>query len=253
MADAPIVGRDFRVGDVLSRAWTVLTANLLFFIGLSALIYVVMIVAVVAVVFIALAAGQFGPGRFGPLLIVLGVLAFLIIIVVIFIGQAAMLFGAFQYLRGLPVRVGQSLSRAMSRAGALIGLALLMGLALLLGFVLLIVPSVILYCMWYVAVPACVVEGLGPTASMSRSADLTSGHRWKVFGIVALLWIINLVGTQIVELPLRLVSPALASLAGLAVSALLTAYFLCVAIMTYHDLRVAKEGVDTSQIASVFD
>src|SRR5579883_3290873 len=85
MADAPVLGGDFRVGDVLSRAWTVLTANLLFFIGISALIYVIMIVAVVAVVFLAVAAGQFGPGRFGPLLIVLGGVAFLVIIVVTFI------------------------------------------------------------------------------------------------------------------------------------------------------------------------
>jgi hypothetical protein len=31
------------------------------------------------------------------------------------------------------------------------------------------------------------------------------------------------------------------------------AYWNCAIIMTYHDLRVAKEGIDTGQIASIFD
>ena len=32
-----------------------------------------------------------------------------------------------------------------------------------------------------------------------------------------------------------------------------SAYWNCVVVMAYHDLRVAKEGVDTSQIAEIFD
>jgi len=41
--------------------------------------------------------------------------------------------------------------------------------------------------MWFVATPACVVEGLGVSRSMERSAQLTRGHRWKIFGMIALL------------------------------------------------------------------
>ena len=35
--------------------------------------------------------------------------------------------------------------------------------------------------------------------------------------------------------------------------ALWTAYYSIAVVMTYHDLRVAKEGIDIEQIASVFD
>ena len=36
-------------------------------------------------------------------------------------------------------------------------------------------------------------------------------------------------------------------------SALWGAFYAILAVVTYHDLRVAKEGLDTDQIAAVFD
>lgn len=71
----------------------------------------------------------------------------------------------------------------------LFGLAILSGLAIMLGLMLLIVPGVILFTMWAVSGPAVVAERLGPIAAMRRSAELTSGARWKVFGLLLLLLI----------------------------------------------------------------
>jgi hypothetical protein len=50
--------------------------------------------------------------------------------------------------------------------------------------------------------------------------------------------------------PAGIVVAAFGSLVWTAVWA---AYWNCVLIMIYHELRVAKEGVDTEQIVSVFD
>jgi hypothetical protein len=36
-------------------------------------------------------------------------------------------------------------------------------------------------------------------------------------------------------------------------NALWAAFFAVVNVVAYHDLRVAKEGVDTAQIAAVFE
>jgi hypothetical protein len=36
-------------------------------------------------------------------------------------------------------------------------------------------------------------------------------------------------------------------------SAVWTAFYAIVIVVAYHDLRVAKEGVDTEQIAAVFE
>jgi len=56
-----------------------------------------------------------------------------------------------------------------------------------LGTVLLIVPGVILYLLWFVALPSMMVEGLGVFDSMGRSADLTRGLRKKILWIVLII------------------------------------------------------------------
>ena len=58
---------------------------------------------------------------------------------------------------------------------------------------------------------------------------------------------------ELTEAILAPIGPTLAGLAGLAWIAAWTAYWNCAVIMMYRDLRVAKEGVDTGEIAAVFD
>jgi hypothetical protein len=48
-------------------------------------------------------------------------------------------------------------------------------------------------------------------------------------------------------------SDILSIFARLIWAALYGAYNAIAVVMTYHDLRVAKEGIDIEQIASVFD
>ena len=47
--------------------------------------------------------------------------------------------------------------------------------------------------------------------------------------------------------------PVIGSVAKVIWQALLGAYGAILVVVTYHDLRVAKEGVDTDQIAAVFE
>jgi hypothetical protein len=120
--------------------------------------------------------------------------------------------------------------------------------------VLLIVPAPMFAAMFFVATPVCVVERLGPLASMTRSRDLTRGHRWKVFGVVVLLTVINIVVASVLKLGLvALAGPVLAVTGLLIWGALYGAYSALIAVVSYRDLRVAKEGIDTEQIAAVFD
>jgi uncharacterized membrane protein len=122
------------------------------------------------------------------------------------------------------------------------------------GFMLLIVPGLILYTMWFVAVGPCVVERLGPWTSLSRSQELTKGHRWKIFGLLVLLFVpLNLV-SKLVELALSAAGGETLVLVGTLIWTSIEAAFYSVVIaVTYHDLRVAKEGTDIEQIAAVFD
>ena len=262
-------GRDFRVGEVLGRSWRILAGSPLFFLGVPLLIYAAAF-AVMFVLAFALAGADVGGAATAVIF-----LAIVLAVTLNMLGQAVLLVGAFQRLRGEPVRAGAALRQALGRFVPLLGLVLLFGLSLtIVGFIsvwvlsafmsllgilaLVLAPAfflaiVVLLVMWAVIVPACLAEGLGPIESMIRSAGLTQGHRWKVLGIILLLVIAYVAASEITDAVLAPISPVLSSLAALAWVAAWTAYWNCAVTMMYHDLRVAKEGVDTREIAAVFD
>jgi hypothetical protein len=262
----------FRVGDVLSRAWRLFAGNILFFLLVPFFTYVIMVIAFVLFSMAFVVAG-WGSSSTAFVWLAFG-LATILALSFTMVGQGLLLLGAFQRLRGQPLRMSEVLQRVLKRILPLLGLSILWALALLLavlistfvfgmlaavlgpfGIVLtpaIYVPSMILLVMWAVVVPACIVENLGPIGSMSRSADLTKGFRWRIFGIVLLLLLLSVVA-GIVQLMLGQVSQGLAGLFAIVWFVVWIAYWNCAIIMTYHDLRVAKEGIDTEQIAAIFD
>jgi hypothetical protein len=237
---------DFRIGPVLTRSATVLSQHFLIFFGIG-------VIANVPSVLIgqgseSVAANPSGQGA--VLLIVGGVLAF----VLSMLSQAVMVHAAFQAMRMRPVSFGESLKVGLSRFFPVVLLALLMGLLFMLGLMLLIIPGLILITMWFVSTPACVVERAGPWTSLKRSAALTKGHRWKIFGLMFLMIIVSLIVAGLLQLVLpQFGSTILVMLGTLLWGALWTAYYSIAVVMSYHDLRVAKEGIDIEQIAAVFD
>ena len=242
-AAAPMAPGEFRIGDVFSKTATLLSRNFLTF----------FLVAVVAGLPRLLWEGvetqnpaNFPFGRFFgglSLILVLNTLA-----------QAVILYGAFQAMRGRAVNIGECLKVGLSRFFPIIGLIICAYLAIWLGFMLFVIPGIILGIMWYVATPVCVVEQKGPLASLGRSSELTKGHRWKIFGMVVLLYIAAIIIGLVIGAVLGLThSPILVTLGTLVWTGAWGAFYAIFGVVTYHDLRVAKEGVDTDQIASVFD
>ncbi|MFM8979535.1 MAG: hypothetical protein ACKOSS_03625 [Planctomycetia bacterium] len=180
----------------------------------------------------------------------------LLALVVSMVGQAvvtaAMAYAVFQALRGQKADVATSLQKGMGFILPVIGVSVCYGLGVALGLILLVVPGIIVACMWYVSVPAAVVESLGVGAALSRSAGLTSGNRMAIF-------VMNL----IVFLLLGLVMFALAGVffsmgvvVGVALSILVGTFVaLFGATLTtvcYHELRVGKEGATTEEMAKIF-
>jgi hypothetical protein len=249
--DSIIVGGDFRVGDVLNRTWQVFTRNIVFFVGITLLVYLAIFLPLGVIGVILFVVGM---GSEAGWLIAAGiVLAALLFVVLNTIGQAVLLFGTFQRLRGQPLRVREALRRAFARFLPLVGVGILYMLGLVVGFLLLIVPAFFVFVIWLVAVPACVVEDRGPVASLSRSADLTKGYRWRVFGLVCVLSLINGIGGQFFSIALGLAGQVASGVGSGLWFLVSTALWNCALIMIYHDLRVAKEGIDIEQIAAIFD
>lgn len=249
--DAIQAGGDFRVGDVLARAWNIFTGNILFFLGITFFTYLAIGAAVGLFIAPFALAGALGDNW--ALLVVGAFLALILFLALNTIGEAVLLLGSFQRMRGEPLRVNEALRRAFARFFPLIGLGILWAVALMLCMLLFLVPGFILLCMWWVVIPACVVEGLGPLASFGRSAALTKGYRWKIFGLVAVLFLMNGIGSQIADLLFGMAGEVAKGVGALLWFVVWTAFWNCVLIMTYHDLRVAKEGIDTEQLAAIFD
>jgi hypothetical protein len=234
---------DFRVGRVLSRTFSVLSRNLLPFSVVTAIAYLPNLAIV------AEKAGTVNTGRAALLFIVAGLLA----IALNALSEAIVLFGAFEDMRGRPVNLMASVQVGLSRLLPVLGVAILVAVFTGLAAVLLVIPAFIVMTMLFVAMPACIVEQLGPMQSMRRSRELTKGHRWAIFGLWFLVGIVIAIGNQL--------AAGLGSLFGLGGSLLLQliwgalagAFNAIMVVVAYHDLRVAKEGVDTDTIASVFD
>ncbi len=250
MTDASMAARfaesDFRVGRVINRSVAVLSRNLLPF-------FLVTVIAYLPLILLERAQAM-AASRDVALFVILGGVSFVLLILFSMLSQAVILQAAFQDMRRQPVNLTESFKIGLRRFLPVIGLAFLMGLLLMLGFMLLIVPGFILYSMWFVGLPVCVVERLGPWKSLKRSAELTKGHRWKVFGLLILLMIIGAVVGGLVELGLVALGGDIVALIGkLIINAIWAAFSSVVVAVTYHDLRVAKEGIDIEQIAAVFD
>jgi len=277
---APFAEGDFRVGRVINQSVSVLSRNFpaLFLIGVVAYLPI----RLAALGFTSLTRGTL-PVSVTPLRT--GIAALLFVLTLLFFSmfsQAVILHAAFQNMRHQPTNIVESLKVGLRRIFFLLLLAIILGIAALLvaialslavGAVVVMfrssaytgvatIVAVILglavfaffFTMWFVAVAACVMERRGPFGAMGRSQVLTKGHRWRIFGMMLLLFIAISIISVVVGL---ILSPAgsmiVTFLGNLAWSAIWGAYFATAVAVSYHDLRVAKEGIDIEQIASVFD
>jgi hypothetical protein len=253
MTDASLSARfaegDFRVGRILSRTSSVLSRNFLPFFIVTAIANLPGALLIKLSTDAATVAPEAAFQNVGMIFIGL-----ILTVVLNVLCQAIVLYGAFQDMRGRPVNLVESLQVGFRRFFPIVGLAIIAYFLIMLGSMLLIVPGLILLTMWFVATPACVVEQLGPIKSMRRSSQLTKGHRWKVFGLILLVAVLGSVVVGVINLGFELMAgPILALISGLVLNGIWGAFYAIAVVVTYHDLRAAKEGTSTEQIAAVFD
>ena len=237
------VGDEFRVGQILNRTFSVLSRNLLPFCVVTAIAYLPNL--------LILEGNQKGvpQGRVIAMVFIGAILS----LILSALSQAIVLFGAFEDMRGRPVDMIASLKVGLSRFLPVIGVALLVGLLTALAAILLVFPAFIVMSMLFVAMPVCIVERLGPVKSLGRSSMLTKGHRWKVFGLWLIIFLVTAVGAGMLGGIGYATGPIVGGLLKLIWGALAGAFNAIMVVVAYHDLRVVKEGVDTDHIASVFD
>lgn len=142
----------------------------------------------------------------------------------------------------------------------LIGLAILYSAAMTFGLLLLIVPGLIIMVAWSVAAPVLVEERVGILESISRSSDLTSGARWKIFWVTAAVGIAASLANGAVEMVFGVDEADQLAAFGDPVYLLITTVVGTIFSLVsgtvqsafYVELREWKEGPRTNQLEQIF-
>ena len=186
--------------------------------------------------------------------------------------QATVVYIVFQQLRGDHAGIGKALGVGFSRIFPVLGTVLLFALCIfacvLPGFIMgfatrspilsaiaIIIPALLVFMMFYVAVPVAVVERPGVMNSLKRSQELTEGNRWGIFGIflvtMCLGWVISYLLVR------SLMNGGIGVSSYLVATGVVSIFFSLLyvvgAAVIYHDLRLEKDGVSVDELASVFE
>lgn len=242
----------FRIGRVFNDSFAVISRNpvlclglAVLFSGLPTLLYQLWIWQSVSS--IGIVAPEFSAQR-----VTVTVVAVLVSMVLAAILQAALVRAAIEDLNGKRPAISDCIGTALSLLLPVIGIAVLVTLGAGLGFMLLIVPGIILWLRWSVAVPVLVQERLGVFGSMKRSRDLTKGSRWALFGF----WIILIIAAIAIQLVLSQLITIFGMTVALILDALVTSVVSVVTsvapAVSYVELREVKEGTSVNELAEIF-
>jgi hypothetical protein len=176
-----------------------------------------------------------------------------------FIATGALTAGSLRGARGERARAGEMLRTGFRRIWMVLCVSIAGQLAMVLGLALLIAPGLAVAAGLWVAVPAAVTERWeGTSDALTRSWELTRGRRWKVLAVALLAVAVSAGAAAVVAIALDEVAawganaPAVAAVQEAATS-IAIGFVAISAAVTYHDLRVAREGPDGAELAAVFE
>jgi uncharacterized membrane protein len=133
----------------------------------------------------------------------------------------------------------------------------------MIGAVLFLIPAVVLFLMWSVATPALVAERIGVFSAFGRSRYLTKGARWKILGLLIVIWVVLLIisgvvsaitlaiGAQSMLNPAAPV-PVPVLVLGVIIGTLTTAFTSTTMTSLYISLRDWKDGPQANSLADIF-
>lgn len=265
------------VGEILDAAFKLYTSNVRTLLIISAVVFVpigilqLVVTSGVGVEPMDLLSPDFlADGRVPPeFMAFLGgtvLVALISTIGTIFVQGAAIDLFAAQY-RGAGRTWQEAVRFGIDKSLFVLAAVLLSGIGSVAGLFLCLVPGVWLWTSWYVAVPAVLVEDIGPIKAMTRSFRLVKQRFWPVLGVGALAFLITIVIEQLLGLIVTLVTviPSAVDaaetgsfgtgvfgptiLAGVISSIVTVPFLAAVAVSVYFDLRVRFEGFDLEMLS----
>jgi hypothetical protein len=240
---------DFSIANVFTNTFGVIGRNAALFLGLSLII----VGAPQLLLGLLLEPQVMDPTSVftnvsAVLVSVVGYILFFFLSIIL---QSSLIVASANDLAGKPVNFGACVSSAVAKLFPLIGLGIVIAFGVGIGFVLIVIPGVILYLMWMIAVPVMMVENQRVFASLGRSAELTKGSRLKLLGLIIVFVIFSI----IIAIPIgviSLISPSLSVISSALLSTVSAAVGAAGIAAVYIELRGSKEGTSSDQLAKVF-
>ena len=145
------------------------------------------------------------------------VLALTVYVLFTLLLSATLVYGTISELRGSRAGIGECISRGFGQLFPVVAVGLLVAVTFIGTILLFILPGMVyglilfvnvpiavlaginVAVMFWVAIPAAVVERPGILASLQRSRDLTRDNRWKLFGTLVVLVVFNIGPGYILE------------------------------------------------------
>ena len=257
--------RPLSIGELLDRTFSLYRNHFGLFVGIFALPYLVVLAfQCVGLVF------QSPTPQFSNMFVtfVWSMGALLLIVVVSAASQAATVVAVSNLHLDRPASVMDSFSAIKGQIFGVLGLSFIVSMAAGMACLFLLVPGVLLFIMWSLAVPAKVLEHKGVFDSMSRSMELTKGGRGRIFVIGLLVIVLVFSVSWLLQWPVLIAAGfslkggmqrmtigwQLALLIVEFVSRSLVGALSTIALsLVYYDQRVRKEAFDLQLMMSNID
>lgn len=257
--------RPLSTGELLDRTFSLYRSHFGLFVGIFALPYLV----VLAYRCVGLVFQSPSPQLSNILMNALwGLGALFLILIVSAASQAATVVAVSNLHLDRPATIRDSFSAMKGEMLGVVGLSLLVGLAAGVACFAFLVPGILLFIMWSLAVPIKVLEHKGVTDSMSRSMELTKGSRGRIF-VIGLLIVVLAIGVSwLLQWPILIAAGfsfktgiqrvtigwQVALLAAEFVSRSLVGGLSTIALsLVYYDQRVRKEAFDLQHMMATID
>lgn len=246
----------FGVGSVIGASFSMFFQNLPLFLGAALMVYVpTLILGIVT------SMGLFATSEaLSTAAIAVVGLTGLLFIILSFALAGAMAYGVLLLMRGEKATISGIMSLAFNRLGKIMGVSILSGILAGFGTLLCVIPGILFYTMYWVAVPVVMAERLSVFDSLGRSRALTKGHRMEIFGILFVFVLITFVLNFVVgflapaDETASSIGPVLVgSVAQFLVQTTVGAISAIAASVGYYALRMDSEGIGLDELAQVFD
>jgi hypothetical protein len=257
--------RPLSLGEILDRTFTLYRSHFILFFGITAIPQLLVLALQLAQLFLGLTVVMPGTRGGAPILrpaltgasILVGVVSLVVLSISYLLSQGATVSAVAELYLGRTPTIGESFQKVRGDLGTLYGVALLNFLVVIVGFILLVIPGIYLLCRLMIAVPAAVLENLGPRSSLERSMALTKDAAGRAFLILLLYVVLVFALAFLFQLPISFAmvaartNPAMlravvavANVLNALSTTLVMPVFTIAASAFYFDLRIRKEAFD---------